>query len=113
MGGKSKPPEPTITQAPIKTPQQMQFLDSLLSFFSNVTAGQTIGGGYGGPGQANYSPITMDQGKGGTTPTGGDRTRPRDRRNPRGTPLDAALTNPIVEPFRQAQTGNYPSRGGR
>jgi hypothetical protein len=106
MGG--TPKEPTITQAPTKSPQQMQFLDSMLSFFSNATAGQTIGGGYGGPGQANYSPITMGEGKGGTTPVG---NRPRDRRNPRGSPLDAALTGPIVAPFTQAQTGNYP--GGR
>lgn len=97
---------PTVTQAPTKSPQQTQFLESLLAFMSQVGAGQTIGGGYGGPGQANYSPITMGGGKGGTTPTGG----PGDRRNPRSSPLDSALTGPIVEPFRQGQTGNYPSR---
>jgi len=98
---------PTVTPAPTKTPQQMQFLDSLLSFMSNATAGQTIGGAYGGPGQANYSPITMGEGKGGTTP-GGD-GMPRNRREPR-SPLDSALTSPIVSPFTEGQTGNYPSR---
>jgi hypothetical protein len=104
-------PEPQITQAPTKTPQQTQFLESLLSFFPQAMTGFTIGEAYGGPGQANYSPHTIGEGKGGATP-GGGRGRyagiaGRHIRE-RGTPLDAALTNPIVEPFRQGQTGNYP-----
>lgn len=107
MGG--QPKQPTVTQAPTKSPQQMQFLDSLLSFFPEAMSGQTLGGGYGGPGQSNFSPIALGEGKGGQTPA----TGPGGRRNPRGTPLDAALTNPIVEPFRQGQTGNFPKRGGR
>jgi len=104
MGGQ---PKPEVTQAPTKTPQQQQFLESLLSFFSNATTGQTIGGAYGGPGQANYSPITMGEGKGGGPPA----STPG-RGGGRGSPLDAALTGPFVESFRQGQTGNYP-RGGR
>lgn len=102
MGG--QPKQPQITQAPTKTPQQMQFMDSLLSFFPQAITGQTIGEAYGGPGQANYSPITIGEGKGGTTPGGGGRRE-------RGTPLDKMLTEPFVGPSRQAQTGNYP--GGR
>ncbi len=104
-------PEPQITQAPTKTPQQMQFLESLLSFFPQAMTGQTLGGGYGGPGQANYNPISMGEGKGGATPTTGPRDR--GRRNPKSSPLDSALTGPIVGPFTQGQTGNYPRRVGR
>jgi len=105
MGG-SKPKEPTVTQVPTKSPQQTQFLESLLSFFPEAMAGQTIGGAYGGPGQANYSPITVGGGKGGSAPRGG---MPGSGRK-RGSPLDAALTNPIVGPFREGMTGNYPRR---
>ena len=104
MGGRK---EPEITQAPTKSPQQMQFLESLLSFFPEAMSGFTIGETYGGPSQATQT-HTIGQGKGGTAPT----ARPRDRRNPRGTPLDAALTEPIVGPSRQLQTGNSPRRGG-
>jgi len=105
MGG--QPREPQITQAPTKSPQQMQFLESLLTFFPQAMTGQTIGGAYGGPGQANYSPITMGEGKGGATPGGGGM---QDRRRPKTSPLDEMLTEPFVAPSRQAQTGNYPAR---
>ncbi len=101
-------PEPQITQAPTKSPQQTQFLESLLSFFPQAMTGFTIGETYGGPSQATQT-HTIGEGKGGATPSGG----PRGRRNPRSSPLDAALTGPIVEPFRQGQTGNFPRRGGR
>ena len=104
MGGT---PKPEVTQIPTKSPQQMQFLESLLSFFPEAMTGQTIGGAYGGPGQANYNPITIGEGKGGTAPAN------RPVRGGRGTPLDKMLTEPFVGPSRQAQTGNYPRRGGR
>ena len=106
MGG--KPKEPTITQAPTKSPEQQQFLESLLSFFPQAVSGFTMGEAYGGPGQANYSPFTIGEGKGGATP--GGRT-PGDRRGPRSSPLDATLTGPFVGPFREGMTGNF--RGGR
>jgi len=105
MGGKKK--EPTVTQVPTKSPQQMQFLESLLSFFPEAMSGFTIGETWGGPGQASQT-HTIGEGKGGTAPTGGPPGR-----GGRGTPLDAALTGPIVGPFTQGQTGNYPRRGGR
>ena len=106
-GGSKKPPEPTVTQAPTKTPEQQQFLSSLLSFFPQAMRGQTIGGAYGGPGQANYSPISMDEGKGGGTPGGSPGGARR-----RGSPLDATLTGPFVNPYREGMTGNFP-RGRR
>ena len=101
MGGT---PKPQVTQAPTKSPQQMQFLDSLLSFLPQAMSGFTLGERYGGPGQASHS-YTIGEGKGGTAPGG------RGRRE-RGTPIDRALTGPFVEPFTQGQTGNYP-RGRR
>lgn len=108
MGGRS---EPEITQAPTKTPQQTQFLESLLSFFPQAMTGFTIGETYGGPGQASQT-HTIGQGKGGATPGAGAGPGAGPRRNPRSSPLDAALTGPIVNPSRQLQTGNSPRRGG-
>ncbi len=108
MGGRS---EPTVTKAPTKTSQQQEFLASLLSFFPQAMKGQTIGEAYGGPGQANYSPIKIGEGK-NRTPTGrGDGPR-GNRPNSGSSPLDVALTGPIVNPSRQLQTGNFPRRGG-
>ena len=101
MGGST--PEPQITQAPTKTPQQQQFLESLLSFFPQAMTGFTIGETYGGSGQASQT-HTIGEGKGEATPTGG-RKRP--------SPLDTTLTGPIVSPFREGMTGNYPRRGER
>jgi len=106
MGGQ---PKPQVTQAPTKSPQQMQFLDSLLSFFPQAMSGFTLGERYGGSGTPSHS-YTIGEGKGGGAPAGGGGRR--DRRNPRGSPLDSALTNPIVGPFRDGQTGNFP-RGRR
>lgn len=111
MGG-GQPKQPTVTQMPTKSPQQMQFLDTLLSFFPEAMTGFNLGERYGGPGQASHS-YTIGEGKGGSAPAGGPGGGRRDRRNPRSSPLDSALTGPIVESFRQGQTGNYPRRGGR
>lgn len=126
--GKGSKPEPQITQVPTKSPQQTQFLDSLLSFFPQAMAGQTIGGAYGGPGQANYSPISMDEGKGGagggaggggigslfgSGPRRGSPQRNREGYKGlrgEGSPLDKVLTEPFVGPSRQAQTGNFRRR---
>ena len=101
MGGST--PEPQITQTPTKTPQQQQFLESLLSFFPQAMTGFTIGETYGGSGQASQT-HTIGEGKGGATPSGGG---PGNRRNPRSSPLDSALTGPIVQPFCEGMTSNF------
>ena len=106
MGGQPKPPEPTVTQVPTKSPQQQEFLKSLLSFFPEAMSGFTMGEAYGGPGQANYSPVTIGEGKGGSAPTG----RPEGERRRRGSPLDATLTGPFVNPYREGMTGNFRGR---
>ena len=117
MGGKSKPPEPTITQAPTKTPEQTQFLSSLLgmmggfmgpeSFGTMPTLGERYTGGRPAPGGMMGAP---SGGKGGGAPTG----RPEGERRGRGSPLDATLTGPFVNPYREGMTGNFQrGRGGR
>lgn len=99
---------PTVTQIPTMDPRQQQFLDTLLAFMPQAMSGFTLGEAYGGPGQANYSPITIGEGKGGAAPAGGGVRR--DKPRPRRSPVDEALTGPIVSPFTQEQTGNYPRR---
>lgn len=103
MGGQ---PKPTVTSVPTMDPRQQQFLHTLLTLVPRAMTGFTLGERYGGPGEASYSPFTIGEGKGGTAPT----ARPRDRRRPGSSPLDSALTGPIVSPFTQGQTGNYPRR---
>lgn len=45
--------------------------------------------------------------------TGGGGMGREQRRRPRGSALDEVLAGPIINPFREGMTGNYPKRGRR
>jgi len=155
MGGKKK--EPKVTQVPLQSPEQSQFLKMLLGgmtgymgespFGQMPTLGERYGGGRPAPstgagkgGTAPGAAPGVPGGKGGTAPGRGGPLREMPPGANVGMPggpssgmLEAllagpeqglevgqateALTAPIISPFTQGQTGNFPRRrtagGGR
>jgi len=117
MGGSST----DVTQIETMSPEQKNFLNTMLDIFPQIMSGQTIGEQWGGPG-TKTKPFTIPGAAGkGTTPDmgpgpgrGEEKNGDVDPGGPNGhrdqDPIVQALTGPIANSYTQDRTGNYPKK---